>query len=107
MLNLNNLYSQPQRLNQGCHFKKFLNKITSSLPLYLSDGGRNFPGYILKKVNFYSPAMTNIYTPSTAMTVTTTTATIEQPQEDSVSLTGANANGIKLFSLSFSNKLEC
>jgi hypothetical protein len=74
-------------------------------PLYLSDGGRNFPGYILKKVNFYSPALTNIYTPSTTMTVTTTTATIEQTQEDSVSLTGANA--IKLFSLSFSNKLEC
>ena len=45
-----------------------------------TDNGENFPGFILKKVNFYPPPTTTIYAPSTGGTVattTTTTATIE------------------------------
>ena len=73
------------------------------IPFYLgkfhavfTDNGQNFPGYILKKVNFYNSPGTTLYAPSTAATTTTTTstttATIEQSREatesEMVSLAG-------------------
>ena len=52
-----------------------------------ADNGQNFPGYIVKKVNFYQAPSTAIYTPSTGQT-TVTIENNERADSVAISLSG-------------------